>query len=87
MWNYGKLSAKSLVSRIKVIDTAGFFFFFKFHSYTTTKISLNNSTQEQPRGQELFADFQLVISTINDVKFLQPLAQDSPINHSRKKKK
>ena len=29
MWNYGKLSAKFLVSSIKVIDTVGFLSFFK----------------------------------------------------------
>ena len=45
MWNYGKLSAKFLVSRVKDIDTVGFLSFFqvlleqllKFSAFTCNK--------------------------------------------------
>ena len=40
MWNYGKLSAKFLVSRIKYIDTVGFLSFFSSFTQTTIKIPL-----------------------------------------------
>ena len=40
MWNYGKLSAKFLVSRVKDIDTMGFLSFFSSFSQTTIKIPL-----------------------------------------------
>ena len=39
MWNYGKLSAKFLVSRVKDIDTVGFLSFF-FSSFTQTTIRI-----------------------------------------------
>ena len=40
MWNYEKLSAKFLVSSIKVIDTVGFLSFFKSFTRTTIKVPL-----------------------------------------------
>ena len=41
VWNYGKLSAKVLVSRVEVIDTVGFLTFSKSFTQTTIKIPLN----------------------------------------------
>ena len=40
-WNYGKLSAKFLVSCLKVVDTVGFLSFFESFTQTTIKIPLN----------------------------------------------
>ena len=39
MWNYGILSAKFLVSSLKVIGTAGFLSFFEFFTLTIIEIS------------------------------------------------
>ena len=41
VWNYRKLSAKFLISSVKVIDTVGFLSFFKSFTRTTIKIPLN----------------------------------------------
>ena len=40
VWNYGKLSAKFLVSPIKDFDTVGFWSFFSSFTQTTIKIPL-----------------------------------------------
>ena len=48
--NYGKLSAKFLVSSVKVIDTVRLLSFFKSFTQTTIKILLN-----------VFVPFQIVI--------------------------
>ena len=42
VWNYGKLSAKFLVSSVKIIDTVGFLSFFKSFTRTTIKIPLKS---------------------------------------------
>ena len=41
VWNYRKLSAKFLVSSVKIIDTVEFLSFFKSFTRTTIKIPLN----------------------------------------------
>ena len=41
VWNYEKLSAKLLFSRVKVIDAVGFLSFFSSFTGTTIKIPLN----------------------------------------------
>ena len=51
MWNYGKLSAKFLVSSIKVIDTMGFLSFFKIFTRTTIKIPLNHCMIVKDNGK------------------------------------
>ena len=40
VWNYEKLSAKFLFSRVKVIDAVGFLSFFSSFTGTTVKIPL-----------------------------------------------
>ena len=41
-WDYGKLSAKFLVSCVKVIDTVAFLSFSESFTQTTIKIPLNS---------------------------------------------
>ena len=63
MWNYEKLSAKFLVSSIKVIDTVGFLSFFKSFTRTTIKIPLNylKVYLEKQSLLEMIQDYLLVI--------------------------
>ena len=57
VWNYGKLSAKFLVSRVKDIDTAGFLSFFSSFTRTTIKIPLKflAFTFNKPKGWSISA--------------------------------
>ena len=57
MWNYGKLSAKFLVSRIKDIDTVGFLLFSSSFTRTTIKIPLKFPafTFNKPKGWSISA--------------------------------
>ena len=58
MWNYGKLSAKFLVSRVKDINTVGFLS-FSFSSFTRTIIKIplkiTDFTFIMPKGWSISA--------------------------------
>ena len=56
VWNYGKLSAKFLVSRVKDINTVGFLsFFVSSFTRTTVKIPLKfpDFTFNKPKGRSI----------------------------------
>ena len=57
MWNYGKLSVRFLVSRVKDIDTVGFLPFFSSFTRTTIKIPLkfHAFTFNKPKGWSISA--------------------------------
>ena len=57
MWNYGKLSAKFLVSHVKDVDTVGLLSSFSSFTRTTIKIPLKLSsfTFNKPKGWSILA--------------------------------
>ena len=57
VWNYGKLSAKFLVSRIKDIDTVGVLSFFSSFTQRTIKLPLKFPafTFNKPKGWSMSA--------------------------------
>ena len=59
VWNYGKLSAKFLVSSIKVIDTVGFLSFFKVLLEQLLKFLLKTN----PESDKRFLHWSLKLSS------------------------